>query len=61
MVTKVIIKNNKKSPIHYLNELKTFKNGKEYVFKEGVNIVMKAKYSPSTNIKKGSYIVLGTL
>ena len=32
-----------------------------HVVKEGVNIVMKAKYSPSTNIKKGSYIVLGTL
>lgn len=32
-----------------------------HIVKEGVNIVMKAKYSPSTNIKKGSYIVLGTL
>ena len=32
-----------------------------YVVKEGVNIAMKAKYAPSTNIKKGSYIVLGTL
>lgn len=32
-----------------------------HVVKEGVNIAMKAKYAPSANIKKGSYIVLGTL
>lgn len=32
-----------------------------HVVKEGVNIAMKVKYAPSTNIKKGSYIVLGTL
>lgn len=32
-----------------------------HVVKEGVNIAMKVKYTPSTNVKKGSYIVLGTL
>lgn len=50
MVTKVAIKNNKKSPIHYLNELKTFKNGKEYIFKEGVNIIVGENGSGKTTL-----------
>ena len=40
MVTKVVISDNKDSPIGYLSELKAFKNGKEYVFKPGVNIIV---------------------
>ena len=40
MVTKVVINNNEDSPIGYLSELKAFKNGKEYVFKPGVNIIV---------------------
>ena len=37
MVTKVIIKDNENCPVEYISELKNFKNGKEYEFKEGVN------------------------
>ena len=40
MVYKVIIKDNKNSPIHYLSDLDSFQNGKEYVFKPGVNIIV---------------------
>lgn len=40
MVTKVEITNNKNTPIHYLPELKAFKNGKVYEFKEGVNVIV---------------------
>jgi predicted ATPase len=40
MVTKVIIKDNTKSPIYYLEDLPAFKNGKEFIFKEGVNIIV---------------------
>lgn len=40
MVTKVIITDNSKSPIHYLGDLPTFKNGKEFIFKEGVNVIV---------------------
>lgn len=40
MVTKVIIKDNENCPIEYISELKNFKNGKEYEFKEGVNIIV---------------------
>ena len=40
MVTKVIIKDNTKSPIRYIADLKAFMNGKEYEFKPGVNIIV---------------------
>lgn len=40
MVEKVIIKDNTKSPIYYLGDLPVFKNGKEFIFKEGVNIIV---------------------
>jgi ATPase subunit of ABC transporter with duplicated ATPase domains len=40
MVYSVVIKDNQNSPIHYLSDLKTFKNGTEYIFKPGVNIIV---------------------
>lgn len=40
MVTKVIIKDNTNTPLHYLPDLPNFKNGKEYIFKTGVNIIV---------------------
>lgn len=40
MVTKVVIKDNKKSPLHYLADLPNFANGKEFVFGAGVNVIV---------------------
>ena len=40
MVYKVIIKDNKNSPIRYLPDLDNFQNGNEYIFKPGVNIIV---------------------
>lgn len=40
MVTKVVINDNTKSPIRYIADLKAFKNGTEYEFKPGVNIIV---------------------
>lgn len=40
MVTKIVIKNNENSPIRYLSKLKAFKNGTEYTFTEGVNVIV---------------------
>lgn len=40
MVHKVKITNNKNSPIHYLPKLKAFKRSTEFIFKEGVNIIV---------------------
>ena len=40
MVTKVVIRDNKKSPVRYISELENFKNGKEYEFQPGVNVIV---------------------
>lgn len=40
MVTKVKINDNKRAPLGYLNDLKNFRSGTEYVFKPGVNIIV---------------------
>ena len=40
MIEKIIIKDNKKSPLNYISSLKAFSNGKEYNFKKGVNIIV---------------------
>ena len=50
MVTKVIIKDNQKCPIDYITELKNFKNGKEYEFKTGVNVIVGENGSGKTTL-----------
>lgn len=50
MVTKVVIKDNTKSPIHYIEDLKAFKNGMEYEFKSGVNIIVGENGSGKTTL-----------
>lgn len=40
MVEKVVVKNNKNTPIDYLPELKAFKDGSVFEFKKGVNIIV---------------------
>jgi predicted ATPase len=40
MIYKVVIKDNQKSPIRYLPDLDNFQNGKEFIFKPGVNIIV---------------------
>lgn len=40
MVTKVVIRDNQNSPVGYISELDNFKNGTEYTFKEGVNVIV---------------------
>lgn len=39
-MTKVVIRDNAKSPLRYLQDLDNFKNGMEYSFKPGVNIIV---------------------
>lgn len=50
MITKVVIRDNTKSPIHYIADLKAFKNGKEYVFHPGVNIIVGENGSGKTTL-----------
>ena len=40
MVTKVVIKDRRMTPLHYLKDLKGFPKGKTFVFKPGVNIIV---------------------
>lgn len=39
MIHKVVIRDNKRSAVKYIANLKNFKNGTEYVFKPGVNVL----------------------
>ena len=50
MVTKVIIRDNTKSPLTYLPDLEAFHNGKEYDFKPGVNIIVGENGSGKTTL-----------
>ena len=50
MIYKIVINDNKNTPIRYLSKLKAFKNGKEYVFKEGVNIIVGANGCGKTTL-----------
>lgn len=40
MITSIKIENNENTPFDYIPDLESFKNGKEYVFNPGVNIVI---------------------
>lgn len=52
MVYKVAIKDNKNTPIHHLPDLDSFQNGKEYVFKPGVNIIVGENGCGKTTLMK---------
>ena len=61
MVTKVVIKDNKKSPVGYIRTLKNFKNGNSFVFKDGVNVSVGENGSGKTTLMKliESYLLVG--
>ena len=40
MITKVVVNDNTRTPLSYLSKLDAFKNGREYEFKPGINIVI---------------------
>ena len=52
MIEKVVIRNNKRTPVGYLPDLPAFKNGKEYNFKPGVNIIVGRNGSGKTTLMK---------
>ena len=61
MVTKVVIKDAKKSTVGYISDLKNFKNGTEFNFNPGVNIVVGENGSGKTTLMKliERYLMVG--
>jgi len=61
MITKVAIRDNRRSPVGYLSELKSFANGKEYCFKPGVNVIVGENGSGKTTLLRlmEDYLMVG--
>lgn len=52
MVEKIVIRDNKKSPVRYISEIPIFKNGKVFEFKPGVNVIVGKKGCGKTTLMK---------
>ena len=52
MVERVVIRDNRNAPLHYLSDLDAFKNGTEYEFKPGVNVIVGENGSGKTTLLK---------
>jgi len=52
MVERVVIRDNRNAPLRYLSDLDAFKNGTEYKFKPGVNVIVGENGSGKTTLLK---------
>ena len=52
MIHKVVIRDNKRSAVKYIANLKNFKNGTEYIFKPGVNVIVGENGCGKTTLMK---------
>ena len=52
MIERVLIRDNSNTPLHYLSDLEAFKNGSEYKFKPGVNVLVGENGSGKTTLLK---------
>ncbi len=53
MIYKVKIKDNTKTPFEYVSDIKAFENGREFIFKSGVNVIIGKNGSGKSN--QGSF------
>ena len=56
MIEKIVIRDNKKSPVRYLPEIPLFKNGKVFEFKPGVNVIVGKNGCGKTTLMKKAYM-----
>jgi len=63
MIEKVIIKDGTKTPITYLDEIDMFRNGTEFIFKPGVNVLVGLNGSGKTTLFKiiEYYLMVGDI
>ncbi len=61
MIEKIVIRDNKKSPIRYISEIPIFKNGKVFEFNPGVNVIVGKNGCGKTTLMKiiESYLLVG--
>lgn len=52
MVEKIVIRDNKKSPVSYISKIQIFKNGKVFEFKPGVNVIVGKNGCGKTTLMK---------
>jgi len=52
MINRIYIKDNKQTPVYYLNELKAFKNGTEFKFSPGINVIIGENGSGKSTLMK---------
>lgn len=52
MVEKIVIRDNKKSPVRYISKIPVFKNGKVFEFKPGVNVIVGKNGCGKTTLMK---------
>ena len=61
MITKVVVRNRKNTPVSYLPDVKAFKNGKTFEFKPGVNVIVGENGCGKTTLMKliQAYMLVG--
>lgn len=55
MITSIRIDDNKKTPFKYIPKIKAFKNGSEFIFKPGVNVIVGKNGSRPYRRRSGYY------